>query len=161
MRALLVGLALLVAAPAWAEEPKGFREFTWGTSDDAMRGFLALEGCSWSGSAQVKSKTCPGIRLGDSRFMVTFTFADERFVAYRLWVPQSRYLDLSEIALAKFGPGTKAGRDTRWKWNGAAAELIEWCGRSSDSCLGVWAPAYDKALAEQSVKRGKNAAKDF
>jgi hypothetical protein len=184
MRIALASLVLFVwSAVASAEEPIGFAEFPWGTSQSQIYGVCQGADRRVLPPSTPYSDGTVGI-LCHSRALqfsdgeawnFQLYFFNGVLVGYQI-TPRREYDELRRIAVAKFGPPTKqsvgeyvngagarvSGETLSWTWSsGTAAELAERYDRLDSSSLIVYSKAFADAKRRGSQEAVDRAKKSF
>jgi len=157
-RCILLALISLLAfaAPASAEEPKGFQDWPWGTSREALIEPFLRDKCRSSSEYRLYTEhlkdhlksilTCSFYEIGDVTAGVMLHFEPlESLAGYTLEF-KSRYREMRQTILEKLGKPTlvtthryktalgvsTTGEEMTWRWpSGTAAQLSERCPESS------------------------------
>jgi hypothetical protein len=145
-RALVATLLLGHVTTAWAEEPKGFADFPWGTTSAVIREKLLTKRCQShveysraTGTSHWRTYLVEELRATQLRFDFE---PDDSLAGYYMVIARYSYPELRRLTLEKFGPPTTRGSFFRfneqlfWTWAGTQATLIQRCG-SETSCLEV------------------------
>jgi hypothetical protein len=188
-RILLSVLCLLalfaLATSAYAEEPKGFLTWPWGTTKETM--FKEEE--SWCQSREKEAEVgttikCHLYRVGDIYIdLVTLDFLPNETVAgdsnylnyklagYSMVFAAKSYADMRGAVVEKFGPPkststrqyrscvgqTISAEELEWRWpSGTRVSLMEACNTLNFSCLSV----LSKPLFDSLQKAGEEKAKE-
>ena len=164
---LLVGLAIL---PAFAEPPRGFADFAWGTPPAALRQQFVPTRCrSTTESRQpwysigcrdylVEGLSIPLLRLD-------FEPADS-LAGYYMLVARGSYAQFRDLILQRFGRPTSrrwipgSGTEMFWAWGGISATLIERCGQES-SCVEVTTTPIDRRREQLRERERRDASQSF
>jgi hypothetical protein len=126
---LLATLAVVLAAPAFAEEPKGFADLAWGSGiDEANEKVFRLKCGPIRAAVGDPRPMCPRYELdGIGTVIVGLDFATGDLQGYSITVPNHKAWDFRSALDAKFGtPAGRAARLSSWTWpSGSTATFIE------------------------------------
>jgi hypothetical protein len=156
---------LVLAAAASGEEPKGFLDSPWGTSQETMAKRLPTTvQCQRHTD---KSMGCKNYYVGDISITdLVLSFAPSGALSgYTMILPHDSYQKIRATIIEKLGQPTHStpglGETVAWEWpSGTTAGLQERCNSFSVSCFGVWTRALmdwnskDEAIRKEQRKKG-------
>ena len=167
---LVLLLLVLAIPPAFAEPPRGFAEFPWGTAPATIRQeFLPARCRSTSESRQpwysiecrdykVEGLSIPLLRLD-------FEPADS-LAGYYMIVARGSYRPFRDLLVQRFGRPTSRrglpgfGAEMFWAWDGVTATLIERCGEES-SCVEVRTTVIERRREQMRERERRDAVQSF
>jgi hypothetical protein len=119
---------LAVATSAYAEEPTGFLEWSWGTPKATLESKFLLPRCKSRTSEPAEPSVCGSYQLGDIEILsLRLNFKpDDALSGYVMYFHKESYAKMLDAASDKFGATPQR---TLWQWpSGTTALLLERCG---------------------------------
>jgi hypothetical protein len=128
MVAVLV-LPLLGLSPfsVFAEEPKGFAEFAWGSTRDRVNAELLQPKCGGLTSPHGDPQPiCTRYELeGVGNVMLGLTFVDETLQGYSITVPIAKMQHFASAVEEKFGKrGAGDSSASQWRWSSGTTAIL-------------------------------------
>ena len=163
-------LIMLMVAPASAEPPTGFQDFTWGTNPAAFREQLIPSRCRYATESRrswfsiqchgylVEGLSVPVLRLD-------FEPADS-LAGYQMTLARGSYRAFRDLVLQRFGKPTSrssifmSGAQMSWTWPGVSATLIEKCGED-ESCIEVTTTTLDRRREQIRDRERRDSMQSF
>ena len=160
MRLALAAIAgMLLAAPALAEEPKGFAGFPWGSTRERINTELLQPKCSGLTSPiGDPSPMCIRYELeGVGEVTLGLTFVGETLQGYSFAVPLAKMPDFTSAVEEKFGKGAIGDSNvSNWTWpSGTSATMIR------RSPMGGMLVVRSKVSMDKSTKESDRIKKGF
>jgi hypothetical protein len=159
----LYAALLAVAALAYAEEPKGFRDVPWGASEDTLRFRIPIQSCDVIdpavdfGSRRCRAKT--SVTFGKvTPNAVFFYFRNDMLVAWQITTAPRFRETVAKSLLAKYGTPTIVYKGSHVTWKGATSDLDFVGGPGQDSLVAV-TKAELVARETERQERARRAAK--
>lgn len=119
---------LAAATSAFAEEPAGFLEWSWGTPKATLASKFLLPRCKNRSSEPAEPTVCGPYQLGDIEILsLRLNFKpNDALSGYVMYFHKDSYAKMLDAATDKFGATTQ---HTVWEWpSGTTALLLERCG---------------------------------
>jgi len=154
----LYAALLAMAALAYAEEPKGFRDVPWGASEDTLRFRLPIQSCDViDSSVDFGSRRCRA--AGSVTFgkvtpnAVFFYFRNDMLVAWQITTAPRFRETVAKSLLAKYGTPTTVYEGNHVTWRGPTSDLEFVGGPGYDSLVAVT----NAELATRDAERQERA----
>jgi hypothetical protein len=160
---VLYAALLAVAALAYAEEPKGFRDVPWGASEDTLRFRIPTQSCDVIDPATDfgtrRCRAAAGMTYGKiPPNDVFFYFRNGMLVAWRLDA-HTRYREtLAKTLLKEYGRPTIVYKGNHVSWKGPTSDVDFIGGLVQDSVVVVTKAELATREAERQ-ERARRAAK--
>jgi hypothetical protein len=124
----LYAALLCMAALAFGEEPKGFRDVPWGTSEKTLRSRISIQSCDVIDPAiEFGSRRCRasrGITFGEiAPHAVFFYFRNDMLVAWQVITPPRLREQVAKSLIAQYGQPTIVYADDHATWTGQTTDL--------------------------------------
>jgi hypothetical protein len=139
---VLYAALLAVAAFAYAEEPKGFRDVPWGASEDTLRFRISTQSCDViDPTVDFGTRRCraaAGVTYGKvAPSAIFFYFRNGMLVAWRLNA-HTRYREaLAKALLKQYGQPTIVYKGNYVSWKGPTSDVDFVGGQVQDSVVAV------------------------
>jgi hypothetical protein len=139
---VLYAALLAVAAFAYAEEPKGFRDVPWGASEDTLRFRISTQSCDViDPTVDFGTRRCraaAGVTYGKvTPSAIFFYFRNGMLVAWRLNA-HTRYREvLAKALLKQYGQPTIVYKGNYVSWKGPTSDVDFVGGQVQDSVVAV------------------------
>jgi hypothetical protein len=138
----LYAALLAMAALAYADEPKGFRDVPWGASEDTLRFRIPIQSCDViDPTVDFGSRRCRA--AGSVTFgkvtpnAVFFYFRNDMLVAWQITTAPRFRETVAKSLLAQYGKPTMVYKGDHVTWSGATSDLEFVGGWGQDSLVAV------------------------
>jgi hypothetical protein len=140
--AALWAALLAIAAIAYAEEPKGFRDVPWGASEETLRFRIPIQSCDVIDPAvEFGSRRCRagrGVTFGDvAPNAVFFYFRNNMLVAWQIITPPRVREQIARSLIAQYGQPTTVYQGDHVTWKGRTSDLDFVGGNLQDKLVAV------------------------